>query len=641
MRKFFASLRGKTTAGKKTPAKNRRWGFGKQADKAADKANRTDKDSRLAALRRRFAGKSKTWLLLAWDINGLQAALFASGEPQSGVIAQAGSALPNFAEALDEILSELQHKTPVRPQRVALAARHILPAVVNLPVAPDKPKPQSQMRELVQSDLEPVLSDFGSLWSIGALLQARGHLTPEDRERIMIEESLRREGKHTPLRYGETALELGLIDRATLDACLETQEQLQHLDATIVSGWHGRIEDGQALWLACGVGQALYEEWREILAGRNLKLTACLPLAWLLSESDVVESGSGRKESASTTVTLELHREEVVAVHRQQGRVLAARSEGRMERQLGPDWLARLVADWANDGRCTIELICLHAQDEAAAHQISDDLGLCTGQQVSVRDAEASWNGLWRHMAEQAEAQGSALPRIVERELRGSAWANHDVRRLVVLAVVLALLGVNESWQRYQLHQLETKIANRNKAEQDKAQSTQLQAKFNTELTALAKDLDATRKKLEPLVNEQERLKLLMAMRRNLPDLLAMLAQSVGNDAVLESVRNSKGDSNAASIQVVAWSPSYTGVQAFADRVGEMSRSLGYGVVQTEIVQRKGRNNKAGHEVSFWLQPEGEDLEMSARDSEAVVRTPNPLTPPASGISALPNPARP
>lgn len=635
MRKIFSLLRGKMTAGENKAAQNRRWGFGKETAKTSQ----SGKISPLAALRRRFVGGSKTWLLLAWDINGLQAALFAADGQQGSLLAQAGSTLPSFAEALDEILSELQRQNPIRPQRVALAARQILPAVVNLPVAPDKPKPPAQMRELVQSDLEPVLAEFGSLWSIGALLQARGHLSPEDRERIMIEESLRREGKHTPLRYGETALELGLIDRATLDACLETQEQLQHLDSTIVSGWRGRIEDGQALWLACGVGQETYQEWREVLAGRGLQLTAGLPLAWLLSESEVIESG--RKESTSTSVALELHREEVVAVHRRQGRVLAARSEGRMERPLGPDWLARLVADWANDGRCSIELICLHAQDEAAAHEISDDLGLCTGQQISVRHAEESWQGLWRHLAAQTEAQSSFLPRIIERELRGSAWANHDVRRLAALGVVLALLGVTEAWQRYQLHQMETKIAHRNKAEQDKAQSTQQQLKFNTELTALAKDLDATRKKLEPLVNEQERLKLLMAMRRNLPDLLAMLAQSVGNDAVLESVRNSKGDSNATAIQVVAWSPSYTGAQAFADTVGVMSRNLGYGVVQTEIIQRKGRNNKAGHEVNFWLQPESEDLEEPPK-ATAGTQTDSSLPLPSSarGISSI-APARP
>lgn len=624
MKNLLKKLRGKATAAKHGPGAD-----GKKSAKPAG-----------YALRRHFSGGSKTWLLLAWDIDGLRAALFAGGGQQGGILARAASVLPNFAEALDEILSELQRQNPARPKRVALAARHVLPAVVNLPVAPDKPKPPAQMRELVQADLEPVLAEFGSLWSLGALLQARGHLSPEDRERIMVEESLRREGKHTPLRYGETALELGLIERGTLDACLDMQAQLQHLEATIVSGWRGRFEDGQALWLAAGIGQGMYEEWREALAERHLHLTACLPLAWLLSETDTGEPG--RKESTGTHVALELHREEVVAVHRRQGQVLAARSESRMERPLGPDWLARLVADWANDGRCSIELICLHAEDEAAAQSIRDDLGLCTGQPIGVRHAEASRNSLWRHLMAQAEAPGSTLPRIVERELRGSLWANHDVRRLALLGAALLLLGATEGWQRYQLHSMETKIANRNKAEHDKAQGIQQQIKFNAELTELARNLDATRKKLEPLVNEQERLNLLMAMRRNLPDLLAMLAQSVGNDAVLESVRNSKGDSNAAAIQVVAWSPSYTGAQAFADTVGVMSRNLGYGVVQTEIVQRKGRSNKAGHEVNFWLQPEAEDLEEAPKALQgAQVGSNRPAPPPGAGISSIAPATRP
>lgn len=591
----------------------------------------------LAALRRRFAGAGKPWLLLAWDIDGLQAALFSPNGENSDPMARASSSQPRFAEALADVLGELRRQHPGQPHRVALAARHLLPAIVNLPVAPDKPRPVAQMRELIQADLEPALAEFGSLWSLGALLEARGHLTAVERERVMIEESLRREGKHTPLRYGETALELDLIDRATLDACLEAQERLQHLDATIISGWRGRIEDDQPLWLACGVGSGMYDEWREALAEHNLKLTACLPLAWLLSEGDAVEPG--RKEAGGSLIALELHREEVVAVHRARGQILAARSESRMERPLGPDWLARLVADWANDGRCTIELLCLHLEDEGAAQGISEDLALCTGQPVSVRNAETSRNSLWRHLAALAEAPASPLPRIVDHELRGSPWANHDVRRLALLGAVLAVLGATEAWQRYGVYQLESRMTERNKAAQEKTQSTQQQLKFNSELSELAKDLDATRKKLEPLLNERERLNLLLAMRQNLPELLAMLARAVGNDAVLESVRNSKDNSNAASIQVVAWSPSYTGAQAFADTVGELSRGLGYGVVQTEIVQRRGRNSKAGHEVNFWLQPDGEDLDGLAKTASAIPHLPAPV--PGTGISSVSPGARP
>ena len=118
-----------------------------------------------------------------------------------------------------------------------------------------------------------------------------------------------------------------------------------------------------------------------------------------------------------------------------------------------------------------------------------------------------------------------------------------------------------------------------------------------------------------------------------------MLAQTIGNDAVLDSLRNSKVSSNATSIQVVAWSPSYTGAQAFISRIAEQSRSLGYGVTQTGIIERKGRNNKMGHEVNFWLIPESDDLE-----GDSAVTRPASSPPPTTatvGISAGVPPARP
>lgn len=584
-------------------------------------------NSRLAALRSRLAGKGKPWLLLAWDIASLKATVYVDEAGRGRVVASAESKQARFAEALDEILPALARQSTIKPRRVALAARYLLPGVVNLPVAPDKPRPASQMRELVQSEIEPILAEFGSLWSMGALLEARQYLSGIDRERVTLEEAMRREGRRTPLRYGETALEMELIERATLDECLDLQEHLQNLDATLISGWRGRNEANQPLWLACGVGAGNHREWRDTLAERNLQLQACLPLAWLASEAE--PENDGRRDHA--TISLELHREEVLAVHRQNGRIVAARSEGRMERPLQADWLTRLIADWAGDARARLELVCLHADDEAAAAAIRDDLGLSTGHPTRLRPVAESWERLWSQLASEAGAELSRLPRIVERELRGSLWNDHDIRRLAALAAVLAGLGVVEGFQQYKLYRLNATVAEKSRLEKDKSQNTQREAQFSAELNELAKDLDASRKKLEPLLNDHGRLNSISAMRHNLPDLLLMLARAVGNDAVLESLRNSKVGSNATSIQVVAWSPSYTGAQAFVGRVAEQTRVFGYGVTQTEIIERKGRNNKLGHEVNFWLVPESDDLESGSPAAR-------PLSPPpaagTTGISA-------
>jgi len=274
----------------------------------------------------------------------------------------------------------------------------------------------------------------------------------------------------------------------------------------------------------------------------------------------------------------------------------------------------------------------MHADDEAAAQGICDDLSLCTGYPARLRTAGETWQGVWFTLASEAASQASRLPRIVERELRDSLWKSHDFRRLAGIGVLVAALGVIEGVQQYRLYRLNATVAERSRLEREKSQTSQRESQFTAELNELAASLDASRRQLEPLVNDRERLAAIVAMRQKLPDLLLLLAEAVGTDAVLDSLRNSKVGSNATSVQVVAWSPSYTGAQAFVGRIAERTGALGYAVAQTEIVERKGRNNKLGHEVSFWLVPAGDDLESALPPAQAA--TGKPPANPAGGISA-------
>ncbi|KAB2921539.1 MAG: hypothetical protein F9K30_14215 [Dechloromonas sp.] len=558
-------------------------------------------------------------LLLRWDVSGLQAALFDSRKGDARLLGEAESRDGRLTAAVAVVLQRFAEMGLPRPRHALLAARHLLPAVVDLPVAPDKPRPAAQMRELIQTDLEPALAEFGSLWSMGALLQARGYLDGEARQRITLEESIRRQGRQTPLRYGETALELELIERAALDECLDQQAALQNLDARIVAGWCGRIEDKQPLWLACGVGERIYGEWREALGELGLQLDAVLPLAWLTSEaapSSLAEAGT-RGDERLPQISLELHREEVVAVCRRQGHIVGSRSEGRIERELGADWLNRIIADWTSEPRATITLLCLHAEDEAGIAGLADDLNLTTGHTCHSRDAETCRQALWRNLLAQGQARVPGLPRLVDRELRGSPWKNHDIRRLAALAGVLLLLAGAETYQRVQLAMLEERIASRQQKEQERSKAAQQAAQVNQKVAELARSLDEARRQLEPLVNDRSRLNALIAMQGNLPDLLYLLAQSVGTDAVLDAVENDISAVSGAAVHVRAWSPSYTGAQAFVSRVAEQVRSKAYGVAQTEINEREGRTGKAGHEVVFWLLPEEVELEAGAPELPA------------------------
>lgn len=589
-----------------------------QFDKLAEKSPAADATTppagwrhALASLRGRFAAQDAVWLLLSWDVNGMEAALMQAGTGESSPLAGASSRQGRFAAALDEVMHQLSAAGAPRPKRVALAARHVLPTVADLPVQPDKPRRPEQMRELIQADLEPVMAEFGSLWSMGALLQARGYLSPIERERITLEEAIRRQNRGTQLRYGEIAMELALIGREALDECLDQQAALQNLDASIMAGWRGRIEDKHPLWLVCGVGQSTYREWRDALSRHGLRLDAALPLAWLASDPAAAaeNAAESRHEQPVPAIDIEFHAEEVVAVQRRHGRVVATRSEGRIERAPAADWLGRIVSDWAAEPRARFDIHFLDGNDDEFGDALADTLNLTTGHPCAVHRAAETRLALWRNLLREASAPVSRLPRLAERELFGSPWKHPDVRRLLALGGVLLGLIAFETWQQYRLHYMEQVREGRQVQEKEQHQSTQLTAQINLKLAELGKDLESTRRQLEPLLADRSRLSRIAAMRADLPDLLYLLTQAVGNDAVLEEVRTDNTGGAGSAIQVVAWSANYTGAQDFVNRMAVLARERGYGVSQTEILERVSRDNRRGHEVKFWLLLEDGELE--------------------------------
>lgn len=566
-----------------------------------------------------FSRNGRAWLLLRHDINGTYAAIATDHGADFHISAQVASANTGLDAALKEILSLFAQAGHKPPRRVALASRLIQPLTANLPIPPDKPRPAAQMRELLRNDLESALAEFGSLWSLGALLQTRAHLSPADRDRVLIEESARRESRRAPLRYGETALELGLIERADLQECLELQEQLQFLDSQITSAWLGRLENREPLWLACGVSQNVYQRWQQEIEAHGLRLELALPLAWLLSET---EPATPEPEDAASLISLEFLHEDVRAVRRRAGRILATRSEGRMERPLQADWLARLLDEWSDESRARIELVCPLPDDEARTPAIAEDLHLITGLETTLRSTAQCERMFWHSLMREAGASRDEirLPRLAPRELAGSPWKNRDLQRVMVAAAVLLLLIGIEGVQRVRLHRLEARMAETFRKETESQNSTKLTLQVGNEMKELGRRLDEARSALQPVLADHDRLQTIVSMRQHLPELLLGLAQTVQGDAVLERVSNTRMSQDATAIRVEAWSADYTGAQAFVNRVAERVRAQHYGVVQTEIVEARGRTGQKGHRVGFWLVVEGDELEMPSAAVSATVK---------------------
>lgn len=543
------------------------------------------------------AGLQRHRLVLAWTPAGLQGRILTQAGQGWQVGPEARSPAADFATALDAVRAGLEALGEKIPTRVLLASSLVVPARIDLPVAPDKPRQPAQMHELVRSEIEPAVAEFGAFWNIGAVLSAQGALDEIARERLSLELSLRREQLGTqPLRFGELALELALIDRGALERALRMQESLQSLEAEFACGWLGRKDgDGRAVWLGAAAGSRLYRSWTDALKDRGLRLVGALPLVGLLPP----KSGSG--------IVIEWWGEFVAALHWQDGSITGLRIESRLERPVSGHWVGRLVEDWFDTGRENIEIRLFEPLSADAAASLHADLELRCGGEILPTGSPEAWSALWPRIPAQEDTR-ACLPLVRPDRLAGPAWKRPDAIRAAVLGLaVLGVCGV-ELTQRLRLGAVEARFEQAEAQARQSDEATTRQQQLIGDLNTLKRGLETARTDLAPLANEVDRLQGIDSMRKHLPDLLQGLARAVGDEVVLDAVYHAADIGDFSRIKVEAWSPDYTAAHSFASRAEQEVLRLDYGVSQTEVRQRKGRNGQPGHQVSFWLVPVAEEL---------------------------------
>lgn len=537
-------------------------------------------------------------LVLIWTPAGLQGAILSRVGPlwQAGPVVSAP--IPDFAGALDALRAALEAAGERPPVRVLLATSLVVPARIDLPVALDRPRQPAQMHELVRSEIEPSVAEFGAFWNIGAVLSAQGALDETARERLSLELALRREQlRSQPLRFGELALELGLIDRDALERALRMQESLQSLEAEFACGWLGRKDsDGRAVWLGAAVGNRLYRSWTEALKTRGLQLVGALPLVGLLPATD------------GTGIVIEWWGEFVAAVRWQDDGIAGLRIESRMERPVSGHWVGRLVEDWLETGRERLEIRLLAPLPTDVADRLRAELASRSGGEILPSDSQAAWHSLWQRVPCAEETARAWVPLVRPDRLAGPAWKRPDFIRAAVLGAALAGVTGVELTQRLRLGAMEAQFEQAEAQARQSAEVAGRQQQLIGDLNALKRDLEAARGELAPLANEVDRLQGIDDMRKHLPELLQGLARAVGDEVVLDAVYHAADIGDFSRIKVEAWSPDYTAAHSFASRAEHEVGPLDYGVSQTEVRQSKGRNKQAGHQVSFWLVPVAEEL---------------------------------
>lgn len=240
----------------------------------------------------RFISLGKPTELLICETDGfsLRAAVLSRIDDHVEVLYQAKTVQVNMVEGLSDVLSALKADGWKGGGAAVVLSPAVMSALVELPVNPKKPRPLQQMLELVRWEVEPLLMQHMTRWSVGYLLVGQGYMTEEQAQAVMdlqqgkpnAARGLAIAEQFSLRRFGELAVELGYIKRSQLNACLTGQEWLKADDELIECGWavQGAMEDvpGTFEWLISCVNQSLLQRWATAFAQHGLKLQAMYPL---------------------------------------------------------------------------------------------------------------------------------------------------------------------------------------------------------------------------------------------------------------------------------------------------------------------------------------------------------------------------
>ncbi|MBI4615926.1 MAG: hypothetical protein HY720_20075 [Planctomycetes bacterium] len=548
----------------------------------------------------RFSFPLRPRRLTAIEVDGfgLRAAIVrAAGE---GVIVEkvAASREPDTDAALDEALGELRRGGRV-PRRAILVTVEVVPATLELPLDPARPRPTREMHELVRWEMEPVLAGRIASRPIGAVLIGRGYLSHEQARAVLD----RLEAEEAP--FGETAVEMGLVTRDQVRECLAIQAWFTGPDEAHDVGWCSQPSSPGARrtrWLAAGMNRHLGDQWRQRLARFGLSLDFLYPLVG--GASALVEAppkarlavlevercflaatrlAGGAVEGVRIAYTADRSPSAAEAIEILGGGVEALFYAGRTP------GLAQLASDVAR-------LAGVECRPIAVA--FAGPLPAGTSEVSLAGIAGAARHALGRVLPHRAVAISTPRPRS-SLASRGAVCAAF---LLAAAAVALVLfeqrLGRDlesaeasraEAAGRLEAVVGEVALLSRRAAEAEKAQG----------------DVARRREALEPLRRRIEFLVTDLPARGALaPGLLAALARAAGPDVVVDAVVLDL----AGELRFEAWAVSEAGAEALVRRLLPELLPWRFSIKKQSIEEKPGRLGLAGWAVAlvFVRDPEGD-----------------------------------
>jgi hypothetical protein len=225
---------------------------------------------------------SLTTLLIDWD--GLQAtALIMLKEQHKWTLVHRIELAANRpAQLIESLFEQLKTQSIVLPDTAILISSAVVCDVIELPITSGSAVDDERAKAMLRWEVEPLLSDFYSAWSLTRVLVSLNYLTDDlaqDLNQQINQQRLeaRTEGGVMPRSFTEQCLDLGYLTKSELEHAIDLQEFWQLRDTSDFTLHHRPIaaheSDDGVRFLVNALDTRIRDSWRENLAANGVSLS--------------------------------------------------------------------------------------------------------------------------------------------------------------------------------------------------------------------------------------------------------------------------------------------------------------------------------------------------------------------------------
>lgn len=582
-----------------------------------------------------FWSRPKRLLAVEIDGFGLRAALMRTGGRKVVFECVTSSQSADPALALAEAKRKLMQSGREIPKNSILLTPAVIPAVLELPVAPNKPRPYAQMQEMIRWELEPFFVHRVGVWKLGDILVSRGYLTGDQLQQIKLDLERRKEDKHhhfagisTSTLFGEVAIELGFITPDQRDECLAIQQQFHISDDEMICGWSPQFppsskdsgKDGvkgeeKYPWLVCGMSRAERSRWIALFKRVGFELQGIYPLVGcsaaalngnLTPSSAMIEIRAGimgcMRLTGERVVSLQLYYTAGQPLS-EQAPLTGVSSKTDTLYLSGEDHSIRSISETLSAiGQQETRSIPVEVEHSPLLSEISP--AALSGMLGAARHRLGLWGG-GRAVSVPIYDPGPPL-----RQRVTVWWISAGMAFILIIGALELSLSLRMSSIRTGHTEALHAISALEKEESAIKERAERVKKLKENLLALQKETD-------DLARQRAYLERELPTR---PERILSFLDLVSDALPAEMVINRFAEREGGEILIMGWAMSEKAVQRFVERLAAATVPLELKMVGLDVSAEKGRRGLSGHSVEirfFPVQPQALPAIGSDTKSEA------------------------